>query len=110
MDAQHFSFYITLSNYVWSILFNQNKYHNVRQIRFHVCIKMHRCKRWVCKRKTLFGQANSLITVGCYRIVEYIILRIFLVTEKSDLQRWKGLLSKLKSIRIGKLFFTGNLY
>ena len=52
--AQHFSFYIILSNYVWSILFYQNKDHNVRQIRFHVCIKMHRCKR-----KTLFEQPNN---------------------------------------------------
>ena len=38
MDAQYFPFYITLSNYVWSILFYQNKDHNVRQIRFHVCV------------------------------------------------------------------------
>ena len=40
------------------ILFYQNKDHNVRQIRFHVCIKMRRCKGRVCKRKTLFGQPN----------------------------------------------------
>ena len=37
MDAQHFSFYITLSNYVWSIFFYQED-HNVWQIRFHVRI------------------------------------------------------------------------
>ena len=37
MDAQHFPFYFILSNYVWSILFYQNKDHNVRQIKFHVC-------------------------------------------------------------------------
>ena len=61
MDAQHFPFYIILSNYVWSILFYQNKNHNVRQIRFHVCIKMHRRKRRVCKRKTLSGQPNIYI-------------------------------------------------
>ena len=30
MDAQHFPFYIILSNCVWSILFYQNKDHNVR--------------------------------------------------------------------------------
>ena len=42
MNAQHFSFYIILSNYVWSILFYQDKDYNVRQIRFHVCIKMCR--------------------------------------------------------------------
>ena len=29
MDAQHFSFYIILSNYVWSILFCQNRFHVV---------------------------------------------------------------------------------
>ena len=58
MDAQHFPFYIILSNYVRSILFYQDKDHNVRQIRFHVCTKMRRCKRRVCKRKTLFGQPN----------------------------------------------------
>ena len=44
MDA-HFPFYIILSNYVWSILFYQNKDHNARQIRFHVRIKMRRCNR-----------------------------------------------------------------
>ena len=51
MDAQHFSFYIILSNYVRSIFFYQDKDHNVWYIRFHVCIMMHRCKRRVCKRK-----------------------------------------------------------
>ena len=60
MDARRFPFYIILSDYVWSILFYQNKDHKVRQIRFHVCIKMHRCKRRVCKRKTLFGQPNTI--------------------------------------------------
>ena len=61
MDTQHFSFYIILSNYVWYILVYQNKDHNVRQIRFHVCIKMHSCKRRVCKRKTLFGRPNMSV-------------------------------------------------
>ena len=37
---------------------NQGKDYNVRQIRFHVCIKMRRCKRRVCERKTLFGRPN----------------------------------------------------
>ena len=58
MDAR-FPFYIILSNYVRSILFYKNKDYNVRQIRFHVCIKVRRCKRRVCKRKTLFGQPNT---------------------------------------------------
>ena len=38
----------------------QNKDHDVRQIRFRVSIKMHRCKRRVCKRKTLFGRSNII--------------------------------------------------
>ena len=53
MDA-HFQFYIILSNYVWSILFYQIEDHNVRQIGFHVCVKMR------CKRKKLSGQPNTL--------------------------------------------------
>ena len=69
MDAQYFSFYIILSNYAWSILFYQNKDYNVRQISFHVRIKMHRCKRWVCKRKTLFGQSNTLLKTYTYCII-----------------------------------------
>lgn len=48
MDARYFLLYIILSSYVWSILFYQTKDHNVRQIKFHVCIKM-----------TLFGQPNN---------------------------------------------------
>ena len=70
MDAQYFSFYIILSNYV---LFYQNSEHNFRRIRFHVCIKMHRCKRRVCKRKTRFGQpniiANSLDLFKCETVL-----------------------------------------
>lgn len=54
MDAQDFSFYIILSK----LLFYQNKDRNVGQIRFHDCIMMHRRKRRVCNRKTLFGQSN----------------------------------------------------
>ena len=57
MDAQYFPFYIIC--FISSILFYQNKDHNVRQIRFHVSIKTRRCKRRVCKRKTLSGQPNS---------------------------------------------------
>ena len=63
MDAQDFPFYIILSNYVCSILFYQNKDHNIRQIRFHVCIKMHRCNRRVCKGKTLFGQPDTITII-----------------------------------------------
>ena len=69
MDALHFPFYIILSNY---ILFYQNKDHNVRQIKFHVYIKMHRCKRRVCRRKTLLGQPN----IYTYRIIYLEILEI----------------------------------
>ena len=59
MDAQYFSFCIILSNYVRSILFYRNKNHDVRQIRFRVCMKMRRCKRRICKRKTFLGQPNT---------------------------------------------------
>ena len=69
MDAQHFPFYIISSNYVRSILFYQNKDHNARQIRFHVCTKMH-CKRRVCKRKTLFGQPNMYEFLNKFRILK----------------------------------------
>ena len=81
-DAQHSPFYIILSNYVWWMLFYQNKDHNVRQISFHVCIKMNRCKRRVCKRKALFGQSStnrivSLVKrfqfrypIDCFRMIE----------------------------------------
>ena len=65
MNAQHFSFYIILSNYVWSILFYQDKDYNVRQIRFHVCIMMRYCKRRVYKRMTLFGQPNTFVQYDC---------------------------------------------
>ena len=41
MDAQYFPFYIILSSCVRSILFYQNEDHNVRQIRFHVCMDNH---------------------------------------------------------------------
>ena len=69
MDAQHFPFYIILSNYVRPILFYQIRDHNVRQIRFHVFIKMRRCKRRVCKRKTLFGQPN-VIFYDCFNFID----------------------------------------
>ena len=65
MDARHFSFYIILSNYVWFILFYQDKDYNVRQIRFRVCLKMRRYKRRVYKRKRLFGQPNKLYEFDC---------------------------------------------
>ena len=32
---------------------------NVSQTRFHVCAKVHRCKKHVCERKTLFGQLDT---------------------------------------------------
>ena len=51
MDAQRFPFYIILSNYLWSISFYRDKDSNVRQIRFHVCIKMRRCESRVKERR-----------------------------------------------------------
>ena len=55
IDAQRFLFYISLSN----ILFCWDKYRDISQTWFHVCMKMHCCKKHVCERKTLFGQPNS---------------------------------------------------
>ena len=66
MDAQHFPFYIILSNYVWSILFYQDKNYNVRYIRFHVCIKMRCCKRRACKRKTLAEQLKRYLKFNSF--------------------------------------------
>ena len=77
MGTQYFPFYIILSSYLWFILFYQDKDHNVRQIRFRVCIKMHRCKRRVCKRKTLFGQPNifEINIIYKYTVDFYIFVR-----------------------------------
>ena len=61
IDAQRsfvLYFYIS-SNYVRSILFCRDKHRDISQTRFHVCIKVHRGKKHVCERKTLFGQPNS---------------------------------------------------
>ena len=46
-DAQHFLFYIILSNYVLSILFYRNKDRNVRRIRFHVCMNQSKTLRFL---------------------------------------------------------------
>ena len=51
----------------------------LRQIRFHVCIKMRRCKRRVCKRKTLFGQPNSLLKSMQTNVNEINVRSIFTV-------------------------------
>ena len=88
MDAQYFPFYIILSNYVWSILFHQNKDHNVRQIRFHVCIK-HRCERRVSKRKTLFGQPDNWRWPG-FNVPELLSYLCFLsINHKHIGKDWK---------------------
>ena len=86
MDAQYFSFYIILSNYVRSILFYQNKDHNVRQIRFLLCIKMYRYKRQVCKRKIFSGRPNTntytrarVSTTKHKRICKYFCERIITI-------------------------------
>ena len=84
MDAQHFPFYIILSNYVRCILFYQNKDHKVRQIRFHVCIKRHGCKSRVCKERRF-----SDILIHTYNIIH---IRIIYV--------------KTPKIKIGHLFKT----
>ena len=61
MDTRHFSFYIILSNYVRSILSIKIKTITFDRLGFTFGIKVHRCKRRVCKRKTLFGQPNNII-------------------------------------------------
>ena len=55
-DARDFLFYIVLSSYVRSILFCWDEYRDVSQTCFHVCMKLHCCKKHVCERKTLLGQ------------------------------------------------------
>ena len=52
--------YIILSNYVRSILFCWDKHCEISQTWFHVCMKLHCCKKHVCERKSLFGQPNTL--------------------------------------------------
>ena len=59
-NNRRFLFYIILSNYVRSMLFYRDKHRDILQTWFHVCMKMHRCKRHVCERKTLSGQPNIL--------------------------------------------------
>ena len=51
---------------------------------FHVCTKMHRCKRRVCKRKTLLGQPNTFYYSHVSYVEQFITARKNLITpEKS---------------------------
>ena len=61
-DAERFLFYSILSNYVRSILLCWDKHSEISQTWFHVCTKVHCCKKHVCERKTLFGQPNTSAT------------------------------------------------
>ena len=79
MDAQHFPFYIILSNYVWSILFYQDKNYNVRHIRFHVCIKMRCCKRRACKRKTLAEQLKRYLKFNSFSFFYFFYFILFIL-------------------------------
>ena len=63
IDAQCFLFYIILSNYVRSILFCWDKLRDISQTRFHVCTKLHCCKKHVCEKETLSGQPNTYIII-----------------------------------------------
>lgn len=60
IDAWHFCFvlfyWITHGTFFSIKIF---KDHNIWQISFRVCVKMRCCERHVCKRKTLFRQANA---------------------------------------------------
>ena len=62
IDAQHFLFYIILSNYARAILFSRDKHRDISQTWFHVCTKVHCCKKHVRERKTLSGQPNTIKT------------------------------------------------
>ena len=66
--------------------------------RFHACIKMRRCKRRVCKRKTLFGQPNTS-HVCCTKRLEILSSRSFLFgnINWSNANNWK--LEIFKQIR-----------
>ena len=61
IDAQRFSFYIILPNYVRSISFCWDKHRDISQTWFQVSLKVHCCKKHVCERKILFGQPNISI-------------------------------------------------
>ena len=45
--------------------FRWDKHGDISQTCFHVCTKVHCCKRQVCERKTFFGQPNTYIYSSC---------------------------------------------
>ena len=62
-------YYIILLNR-WDKLLNcWDKHRDISQTRFHVCMKMHRCKKRVCGRKILF---NDLILVYLINVNLYL--------------------------------------
>ena len=75
IDAQHFLFYIILSNYVRSILFCWDKHRDISQPWFHVCMVVHCCKKHVCERKRLSGQPNMSVIKKFLKFKE--IIKIF---------------------------------
>ena len=61
IDAQRSLFYIILSNYVRSILFCWDKHRDILQIWFHVCMKVHCCKKITfAKEKYFLDNLNRL--------------------------------------------------
>ena len=89
-----------------NILLYQSKDHNVRQIRFYVCTKMRRCKRRVCKRKTLFGQPIYMFAkISCnFYIYFYLLLRI----SYKLYQVLKCFVSRTRYTHEGSLFLNVN--
>ena len=70
IDAQCFFFYITLSNYVRSILFCWDKHRDISRTCFHVCMKLH------CFKKTRLRKKDNLIVCIELRIDVYFRDRI----------------------------------
>ena len=92
IDAQRFSFYIILSNYIRSILLCWDKHRDISLTWFHVCMKVHCWKRHVCERKTLFGQSNISL------------VRFSTMQQKTETLECILYLLK-KETKIGKAFF-----
>ena len=95
MDAQHFLSYIILSNYVWSILFYQNKDHNIWQIRFHVCIVEENIRLvWsLVLHAKLVRLPTTLLCLWCRPRVNYlsvfsVFIRLYMVVKFRKRENW----------------------
>ena len=61
IDAQRFSFYIILTNYVRIILLCWDKHRDISQTWFLVCVKVQYCKKHVCLNIVRCKKPNTLI-------------------------------------------------